>query len=89
MKNVEKLFTKNDKNIIINDKYNLLSEDCQRFYEREGLLMKETEEVVLDEVMKEANFIKRIILKILKKDFIKVYKKGVKEGFNWSNNIVR
>lgn len=85
---VEKIFTKKEKNNIMVKKYNPLNKD-EGFYEREGLFMRETEELVLDEVMEGANFIRRIILKVFKKDFIKVYKKGVKEGFNWSDNTVR
>lgn len=42
--------------------------------------------VVRNEVMKELNFIERIFFR---KKFIKVYKEGVRKGFNWSNNIVR
>ena len=76
----KKLFIKEKKNNIISDKYNPLN------YEREGLFMKGTKDVVLDEIMEELNFIERIFFK---NKFIKVYKKGVRKGFNWSNNIVR
>lgn len=47
----------------------------------------EEKNVVLDEVLEETSFIKKIIFKAFKEDFIKVYKKGVKQGFNWSNNV--
>lgn len=83
--NVEKVFTKEIKNNIINEKYNPLNKD-ESFYEREGLFMKKTKDVVLDEIMEELNFIERIFFK---NKFIKVYKKGVRKGFNWGNNIVR
>lgn len=85
MKIVENLFTKDEKNNIINQKYNLLNKD-DMFYEREGLFMRETKDVVLDEVEEELNFIERIFFR---KKFIKVYKKGIRKGFNWSNSIVR
>lgn len=83
--NVEKVFTKEIKNNIINEKYNPLSVD-DKIYEREGLFMRETKDIVLDEIMEELNFVERIFFK---NKFIKVYKKGVRKGFNWSNNIVR
>lgn len=72
MKIVEKkVFTKEIKNNIISKKYNPLNKD-EGFYEREGLFMKETKDVVLDEVLEELNFIERVFFK---KKFIKVYNK--------------
>ena len=82
---VEKIFTKEIKNNIISEKYNPLNKD-ESFYESEGLFMKETKDVLLNEVIEELNFIERIFFK---NKFIKVYKKGVRKGFNWSYNIVR
>lgn len=79
------VFTKEDAKNIIRKKYNLLNKD-EGFYEREGLFMKETKDIVLDEVIEELNFIERIFFK---NKFIKVYKKGVMKGFNWGNNSVR
>ena len=38
--------------------------------------------VVEDEVIKELNFVERIIVKIFTKTFIKVYKIGITYGFN-------
>lgn len=53
MKIVEKkVFTKEIKNNIISKKYNPLNKD-EGFYKREGLFMKETKDVVFNEVMKE------------------------------------
>ena len=49
---VEKIFTKEIKNNIINQKYNPLNKD-ESFYEREGLFMRGTKDIVLDEVVKE------------------------------------
>ena len=84
MKIVEEIFTKNQTNNIISKKYNPLNKD-EGFYERKGLSMRGTKDVVLDEVMEGTSFIRRIIFKVFKEDFIKVYKEGVKDGFNWSN----
>lgn len=80
MEIVEKTFTKNDGKGIIYNKYNLLNKNY--FYEREGLLMKETEDIVL----KRLNIVERVFFK---KKFIEIYKEGVKAGFNWNNCNVR
>lgn len=45
-------------------------------------------DVVLDEVVKELNFRERIIVKVFRKTFIKVYKSGIKYGYNWNNYSV-
>lgn len=74
----ENLFTKSQTNNIISKKYNPLNKD-EGFYEREGLFMRETRDVVLEEVLGELNFIERIFFK---KKFIKVYKLGITFGFN-------
>ncbi len=81
MKFVEKIFTKNDGKDIIYNKYNLLNINND-FYEREALLMKITEDIVLKEITKELNFVERIIVKIFSSTFIKVYKIGINFGFN-------
>lgn len=44
-------------------------------------------DVVLDEVMKALNWRERIIAKIFKKTFCKIFNAGVKRGFNWSNKL--
>lgn len=45
--------------------------------------------VVENEVMNELNLKEKIVVKIFSKTFIKVYKIGVRTGFNWNNDIVR
>lgn len=84
MKVVEKLFTKNQKNIIMKENYNPF--EVKKFT-KEGLVMNITDKEILCEIMTEKNFLKRILVKAFKKDFINVYKDGVKKGFNWSNNV--
>lgn len=79
--NNEKTFTKNMGKDIIQSKYNLLNKN-KDFYEREGLDMRRTEDIVL----KELNIVERFFLK---KKFIEIYKAGVKAGFNWNNSDVR
>lgn len=68
------VFTKEYAKNIIRKKYNPLNKD-EGFYEREGLFMRETEEVVLDEIIEELNFIERIIVRFFSRTFIKVYNK--------------
>lgn len=75
-----KIFTKNDRKGIIYNKYNLLNKNY--FYEREGLYMRKTEDIVL----KRLNIVERVFFK---KKFIEIYKEGVKAGFNWNNCNVR
>ena len=41
------------------------------------------EEELLKEICKDLNWKERIIVRLFKKSFIKVYKNGVKTGFNW------
>ena len=38
--------------------------------------------VVKDEVLKELNFVEKIIVKLFTKTFVKVYKIGITYGFN-------
>lgn len=47
----------------------------------------EMKDVVLDEAMKELNFIERIIAGMFKKTFNKIYKNGIRRGFNWDNYV--
>jgi len=77
--NAKNIFTKKESNNIMKKEYNLLSE-------REGLCMKEIENLELNEVLQELNFIEKIFFK---KKFIKIYKKGIRKGFNCSNFNVR
>lgn len=39
-------------------------------------------DVVLDEINKELNWKERIIGHVLRRTFIKIYKKGIEKGFN-------
>ena len=68
----ENLFTKSQTNNIINKKYNPLKVDDE-IYEREGLFMRGTKDVVLDEVTKGLNWKERAIVRIFSRTFIKVY----------------
>lgn len=72
MKNVENVFTKNDGKDIIKKKYNP-SNKGKGFYERKGLFMRKTKDIVLKEITKELNYFERIIVKIFSRTFIKVY----------------
>lgn len=67
-----KVFTKKEKNIIIRKKNNPLNKNRRRVYEREGLFMNGTKDVILNEIMKELNFIERVFFK---KKIIKMYNK--------------
>lgn len=68
----EKIFTKKEKNNIINEKYNPSKMNCKSIYEREGLYVKKTKDVLLKEVTKELNVKEKIIVKIFEKTFNKV-----------------
>ena len=72
VENNEKIFTKNMGKDIIDSKYNLLNKNND-FYEREGLFMRKTKDIVLDEVMEGLNWKERIIVRIFKGTFVKVY----------------
>ncbi|MCI8617676.1 MAG: hypothetical protein HFJ60_05520 [Clostridia bacterium] len=48
--------------------------------------MKEKDVVLLEELGEKLNFIEKIFFK---KKYIRIYKEGVKRGFNWSNFNVR
>ena len=43
-------------------------------------------DVSLSGLLKELNFIEKIFFR---RKFVEVYKKGIKDGFKWSNSIVR
>ena len=53
--------------------------------------MRKIEEDVLRDLEKEMNFREKIFLKlpIGKKMLIKIYKIGIKDGFNWNEPYVR
>ena len=80
----EKLFTKKKIN-------NTISKNCRpsevnyKIYKRRSEVYMENEEL-LNEVVEKLNFVEKIFFK---RKFIEMYKKGLRKGFNWSNNIVR
>lgn len=45
-------------------------------------------DVVVEEIVKELNCKERIVVRIFRKTFCKIYKKGIRRGFNWGS-IVR
>lgn len=47
----------------------------------------EMKDVVLDEVMKELSWRERIVIRLFKKTFNKIYKNGIRKGFNWNNYV--
>jgi len=75
MKINKNLFTKAKINNIMKTNYN-------PFNKREGLFM---DNIILKELEDGLNWRKRILVKLLKKQFIEAYKSGVKKGFNLSN----
>lgn len=78
------VFTKNNGKDIIYNKYNLLNKNND-FYEREGLSMRKTEDIVLNKVLNGLSLKERILVKIFSKTFSKVYRKGMIECFNYYN----
>ena len=70
--NQRKIFTKNDGNSIIDKKYNLFAANNKKYLQRKGLFMKNTKEIILDEVTKELNWKEKIIVNIFNKTFNKV-----------------
>ena len=82
-KNNEKSFTKNNGKDII---FRKEKESYNRyFYEREGLVMKKTKDIVLNKVLNGLSLKERILVKIFSKTFSKVYRKGMIECFNYYN----
>lgn len=77
----EKTFTKNNGKGIIGKKYIPLYKKINKLYKGDGLIMRETEDIVL----KKLNIVERVFFK---KKFIEIYKAGVKAGFNWNNRNV-
>lgn len=45
-------------------------------------------EEIIREIMKECNWWEKIVVKVLGKMFVKVYKTGIKAGFNWNSKTV-
>ena len=71
-KKLEKLFTKNKIIIIMKKNYNPLKVNCKSIYEREGLVMKKTNDIILEEIRKELNWKQKIVTKLFNKTFSKV-----------------
>lgn len=69
----KKVFTNEERNIIINSKYNLLNKDNKNLYERGGLFMKETKDVILSEIMKQLDWKGKIVGRLFPETLIKVY----------------
>lgn len=47
---------------------------------------RDVEKDVLSEILKTCNLYERIVIKTYSSIYIKVYKKGFQDGFNWWNN---
>lgn len=77
-KNNEKVFTKKKGKHIIREDYKPSDVDNKL------LIYKRRSGLYMEEVLEKLNFLEKIFLK---KKFIEVYKKGIKKGFNWSNNV--
>ena len=81
----KKVFTKKKDKDIIKRNCNPFEVNYKKIYKRgRGLYMEN--EILLNEVMEELNFIEKIFFK---KKFFEVYKKGMRKGFKWSNINVR
>jgi len=84
-KESKKIFTNDKCNNIMSKDYNPLNKEQQSKYEREGLVMKETRDIVLDEIMKELNSEERQFVEMYPNECIKLYKKGMIDCFNYYN----
>ena len=83
----KKVFTKEDENIIMNDKYNPLNKD-KGFYERKRLFMEEINEikdVTLEELTKGITDKEKDIIEKYANIFKKVYQRGMIDCFNYYN----
>jgi len=79
-KNERKVFTKKRGNSKINKNCNPLKVNYRLIYKRrDGLYM---EKETLKEIKVILNFKEKIFACLLRKTFIKVYKKGIEKGFN-------
>ena len=87
--NKRKVFTKEKGNSRININYNPLKVNYRLIYKRrDGLHM---EKGILKEIKAILNFKEKIFACLLRKTFIKVYKKGIEKGFNskmWKSNAI-
>ena len=52
--------------------------------------MKKTdvEEKIMKEILKSCSLYERSIVRIFNKEFVKIYKKGFQDGFNWNNKEI-
>lgn len=84
MKNCRKLFTKEKKKNIIEKNCNpsLVNKKKLR---KKGLSMINTKDIVWNEMTEGVNLKEKIIIRLFFKEFKKIYKKGIKRGFNWNN----
>ena len=94
----EKLFTKNkeegynerkvkpliSKLLIKLTNFSRLNSCSRCIYEREGLYMEETKGI-LEELEKQLNFKQKILVKIFRKTFVKVYRLGMISCFKFYN----
>lgn len=78
-KNIEKLFTNSKSNNIMRRKYNPLKANK---IEREGLPMKEMNELVLQEIKQVLTAKEIEVLERHTEICVKIYKKGIEKGFN-------
>ena len=83
-KNLKKVFTKEESNNIIEKDYDPLKVNC-KVYESEGLFMKGTKDVVLDEKMKKSIISKEDFKKYFKERKI-ICKKEYEEYLKQKNN---
>lgn len=81
----EKVFTNKKSNNIIEKDYNPLNKDYKGFYEREGLFMKETKDIVLEEMLKGLNLQERVFVEEHSDICKKIYRKGMIDSFNYQN----
>ena len=84
-KREEKVFTNEGRNNIINEDCNPLSKDYNKIYERGGLFMKETKDIVLEKILKGLNLEERIFVEEHIKICKKIYRKGMIDSFNYQN----
>lgn len=71
--------------IEVNLNFNRLSSYNRYTNEREGLFMRKTKNIILNEEIKELNLKERFIIKVFGKTFEKVYRLGMIRCFNYYN----
>ena len=55
------------------------------FTKKEIFYMKTNEKNVINEISKDLKFWEKIIVRMNKRLFIKIYKDGIRRGFKWNN----